>query len=177
MDFSITHRNLELLQVSKLVFLYQHKYSFIDKYDHCQPITEVVDSESGFLIGQPAGIFTLIVHLINLLPCKCFSAHHLIHTKKNGEIFSLSVDSYYFFLKYRKSPSNPRRYRKQVICGYSVPTLFLTMTGIAEASLSQCSRFRPRFNEQSCFFSGIFAFKNCSFDFQIAINFIFFFLD
>jgi len=54
-----------------------------------------------------------------------------------------------------KSPSNPRRYLKQVICGYSVPTIFLIMTGIAEASLGQCSRFRPRFNEQSCFFSDI----------------------
>jgi hypothetical protein len=37
--------------------------------------------------------------------------------------------------------------------------LFLILTGIAEASLGQCSRFRPRFNEQSCFFSGILAHK------------------
>ena len=95
--------------------------------------------------------------MINCYPASVLVAHHLI-----------------FFLKFRKSPSNPRRYRKAVICGYSVPTLFLTMTGIAEASLSQCSRFRPRFNEQSCFFSGIFAFQTCSFDFQIAINFNFF---
>ena len=69
-----------------------------------------------------------------------------------------------FFLEFRKSPSNPRRYRKQVICGYSVPMLFLILTGIAEASLGQCSRFRPRFNEQSCFFSGILAHKNYGFN-------------
>ena len=36
------------------------------------------------------------------------------------------------------------------------------MTGIAESSLDQCSKYRPRFNEESCFFSGIYKFKHWS---------------
>ena len=137
------------------------------------------DSESGFLIGQPASNlyknFYIDSSLDKLLPYNCFSYSPLDpHKEKWKNIFIIDRSLLFFFLKFRKSPSNPRRYRKQVICGYSVPTLFLTMTGIAEASLSQCSRFRPRFNEQSCFFSGNFAFQTCSFDFQIAINFDFF---
>ena len=85
----------------------------------------------------------------------------------------------YFFLKFRESRSNPKRYLMEVICGYSVPLLFLIMTGIAESSLDQCSKYRPRFNEQSCFFSGIYNFKHWSKAFRIldAIVNIFFSLD
>ena len=76
----------------------------------------------------------------------------------------------YFFLKFRQSQSNPKRYLKEVICGYSVPLLFLIMTGIAESSLDQCSKYRPRFNEQSCFFSGIYDFKHWSELFRILLT-------
>ena len=41
------------------------------------------------------------------------------------------------------------------------------MTGIAESSLDQCSRYRPRFNEESCFFSGNYDFKKWSKVFRI----------
>ena len=51
------------------------------------------------------------------------------------------------------------------------------MTGIAEASLGQCSRFRPRFNEQSCFFSGILAHKSYSFCKLLFSKLYFFLLD
>ena len=66
----------------------------------------------------------------------------------------------FFYLKFRQSMQNPKRYLKEVICGYSVPLLFLIMTGIAESSLGHCSKYRPRFNEQSCFFSGSYEFKH-----------------
>jgi len=54
-----------------------------------------------------------------------------------------------------QSRSTPKRYLKEVICGYSVPLLFLIMTGIAESSMDQCSKYRPRFNEKQCWFSDI----------------------
>ena len=53
------------------------------------------------------------------------------------------------------------------------------MTGIAESSLGQCSKYRPRFNEEKCFFSGIYNFKHWSKAFRIlhaTVN-LFFWLD
>ena len=82
------------------------------------------------------------------------------------------LDSHFFYLKFRQSMQNPKRYRKEVICGYSVPLLFLIMTGIAESSLDQCSKYRPRFNEQSCFFSGIYDFKHWSKAFRILLTYV-----
>ena len=53
------------------------------------------------------------------------------------------------------------------------------MTGIAESSLGQCSKYRPRFNEEKCYFSGIYNFKHWSKAFRIlraTVN-LFFWLD
>ena len=48
------------------------------------------------------------------------------------------------------------RYRIQILVGYGIPLLFIILTGIVEATGPVCSKWRPRFNEQSCFFSGYY---------------------
>ena len=65
----------------------------------------------------------------------------------------LYLKSYYF---HRQIGRPENRYRIQILVGYGIPLLFIILTGIVEATGPVCSKWRPRFNEQSCFFSGYY---------------------
>ena len=54
---------------------------------------------------------------------------------------------------FRQIGKSKNRYKMEIICGYVVPSVFLLITGIVEATAEECSRYRPRFKEH-CFFAG-----------------------
>ena len=53
------------------------------------------------------------------------------------------------------NPDNPTRFKFGLIFGYGLPMLISIMTGITEGSAPECSRFKPRFGEETCFFTSI----------------------
>ena len=54
----------------------------------------------------------------------------------------------------RGNPSNSTRYRILVGCSYGLPLIVSLLTIIVEFGAPQCASYRPRFGEESCFFSG-----------------------
>ena len=75
-------------------------------------------------------------------------------TQIAAHTYSFSLVIYPYFHRNIGRPEN--RYRIQILVGYGIPLLFIILTGIVEATGSVCSKWRPRFNEQSCFFSGYY---------------------
>ena len=55
---------------------------------------------------------------------------------------------------FRGHPSNSKRYKILVGCSYGLPLIVSTLTVIVEFSAPKCASYRPRFGEESCFFSG-----------------------
>ncbi len=57
----------------------------------------------------------------------------------------------------RGSHSNSTRYRRQMLAGYSIPVSFVAATAVVELSGAggECAGFRPRFGEETCFFTGL----------------------
>ena len=54
----------------------------------------------------------------------------------------------------RGNPSNSKRYKILVGCSYGLPLVVSLLTIIVEFGAPQCASYRPRFGEESCFFSG-----------------------
>ena len=46
------------------------------------------------------------------------------------------------------------RYNCEVACGYAVPLVISLLTIIVEFASPRCAIYRPRFGEETCFFSG-----------------------
>ena len=55
---------------------------------------------------------------------------------------------------FRGHPSNSKRYKILVSCSYGLPMIVSILTVIVEFSAPKCAPYRPRFGEESCFFSG-----------------------
>mgnify|MGYP001164296460 FL=1 len=53
------------------------------------------------------------------------------------------------------NPDSPTRFKFGLIFGYALPLLISIMTGITEGSAPECSMFKPRFGEETCFFTSI----------------------
>lgn len=52
------------------------------------------------------------------------------------------------------SGNNKKRFKRETLVAYLVPLGIVIITGIVEASASNCSPIKPRFTEISCFFAG-----------------------
>ena len=62
---------------------------------------------------------------------------------------------YYDQILFRGNPSNHQRYRRLTLFAYGFPTIVVTLTIIAEVTLSSCDPYKPRIGELSkCGFSG-----------------------
>ena len=55
---------------------------------------------------------------------------------------------------YRGNPSNSKRYKMLVGLSYGLPLIVSFLTVIVEFGAPQCASYRPRFGEETCFFSG-----------------------
>ena len=100
-------------------------------------------------------------HLFSYLWHNCTHIAASNCTQIYAHTYSFSLIIYTYFHRNIGRPEN--RYRIQILVGYGIPLLFIILTGIVEAIGPVCSKWRPRFNEQSCFFSGYyFIFSNIS---------------
>ena len=52
------------------------------------------------------------------------------------------------------------KHRRNVVIGYSIPSVITLLTLIAEMSLGRCAWGKPRFGEESCFFAGTYSLFN-----------------
>ena len=62
------------------------------------------------------------------------------------------------FFPRNSAQQSKRRYIIACLLSYGVAIVFTVVTGIFEASASRCSVWRPRFNEETCFFAGMYCF-------------------
>jgi hypothetical protein len=86
--------------------------------------------------------------------CVCSKVHALqgVCTPRFRQMSSYGFYLLIIFLS--RYQSSATRYRIQMLCGYGVPLVVTTLTGIVEATGDQCADFRPRFGEENqCFFS------------------------
>ena len=51
---------------------------------------------------------------------------------------------------------------KELLIGYSVPFLFVSLTGLVEAVGPHCSPYTPRFVEEVCWYGGTYHFRKDS---------------
>merc|ERR1711994_1030806 len=58
------------------------------------------------------------------------------------------------WMQLKGNPSNSKRYKILVGCSYGLPLIVTLLTLIVEFGAPQCASYRPRFGEESCFFSG-----------------------
>ena len=54
----------------------------------------------------------------------------------------------------RGNPSNSKRYKMLVGLSYGLPLIVSLLTVIVEFGSPKCASYRPRFGEETCFFSG-----------------------
>ncbi len=61
-----------------------------------------------------------------------------------------------FWSSTRGSHSSAKRYRYQMVAGYSIPIGLTVVTAAVEFSGvgGECAEFRPRFGEETCTFTG-----------------------
>ena len=52
-------------------------------------------------------------------------------------------------------PPNAKRYRMNMVTGYALPLIISFCTLITEFSADECALYRPRFNEETCFFASL----------------------
>ena len=64
----------------------------------------------------------------------------------------MTVMSYEIMLQLKGSQPNAKRYRVNMITGYVIPLFISLYTFITEFSAEDCDPYRPRFNEEYCFF-------------------------
>ena len=66
------------------------------------------------------------------------------------------IEAFHFttMIFFRGNPSNSKRYKILVGCSYGLPLIVTILTLIVEFGAPQCASYRPRFGEESCFFSG-----------------------
>ena len=70
-------------------------------------------------------------------------------------VLILIINSKIFFCRTSYQQSK-KRYIIACLVSYGLAIALLIVTGIIEASASRCSVWKPRFNEENCFFSGMY---------------------
>ena len=67
----------------------------------------------------------------------------------------MTVMSLEIMLQIHGSPDNKKRFRNELIFAYSLPLAVTILSLITELAASECSLFKPRFAEETCFFASI----------------------
>ena len=70
---------------------------------------------------------------------------------------SFSIGSFHLKLlnPFSGSKCHAKRFAMDLALGYGLPLVITIMSGIVEATAPECSVFRPRFAEETCFFTTV----------------------
>ena len=143
-----------LLQSTYLHYLVNVKFRHYEKATKFEKISHLLWQNSCFysVASTQVGDFFKFCGLLIMSELCCKQLHSNFRT--DIQFFTCYIGKYPYFHRNIGRPEN--RYRIQILVGYGIPLLFIILTGIVEATGPVCSKWRPRFNEQSCFFSGYY---------------------